>query len=68
MPPQIVTIGNALTSRAQYLDENLGAANLKLTPEELVEVRAVAEKADAAHGPRYPTGYDHLTLADTPPL
>lgn len=36
----------------QYLEENLGVANVELTPADLREVRDVAQKADAAQGDR----------------
>ncbi len=52
----------------QYLEENLGAVKVKLTSEELLEVRVVAEKANAAQGARYPDILMPALLADTPPL
>ena len=54
---------------SQYLEENLDAVNVNLTPEELQEVRQVAEKADAAQGGRYDTDQMVAVLfGDTPPL
>ena len=41
------------TRRSQYLDENLGALDVALTPAELAEIRAVFP-ADAVAGARYP--------------
>ncbi|TFK47822.1 Aldo/keto reductase [Heliocybe sulcata] len=56
------------TKSLKYLKENLGAASVKLTKEEVAEVRVIAEKADAAQGFRYPPSMvDHL-FTDTPPL
>ena len=41
------------TKRERYLDENLGAARVKLTPEDMKEIDAVLP-AGAASGDRYP--------------
>ncbi|EIN13063.1 Aldo/keto reductase [Punctularia strigosozonata HHB-11173 SS5] len=54
------------TRKQKYLEENLGALKVKLTPEEVAEVRAIAQKADAANGPRYPPGSVDLLFAETP--
>jgi aryl-alcohol dehydrogenase-like predicted oxidoreductase len=56
------------TRKLKYLEENLGALKVQLTPEELKEVREVAERADAAQGTRYPADFWHTLFADTPPL
>ncbi|KAI0938383.1 hypothetical protein AcV5_000077 [Taiwanofungus camphoratus] len=56
------------TTSIERLKENLGAANVKLTPAEIEEVRAIAAGADAANGPRYPGGMMTVLFADTPPL
>ena len=55
-------------SGLQYLDENLGALKVKLTPEELQEVRAISEKANAAQGDRYPPDFMQVQFGDTPSL
>ena len=52
----------------QYLDENLGAIAVKLTPEDLAAVRKVAEDADTSHGDRYPPAFMQVHFADTPAL
>lgn len=52
----------------QYLKENLDALRIRLTPEELLEVREVATKADAAKGDRYPPSIIGTLFANTPPL
>ena len=52
----------------QSLEENVGSVMLKLSPEELQEVRKIAEQADAAQGHRYPEMMVPLLLGDTPPL
>ncbi|KAF7790306.1 hypothetical protein EIP86_001260 [Pleurotus ostreatoroseus] len=56
------------TTKVKYLEENLAAIDVQLTPEELLEVRVVAEKANAAQGARYPDILMPVLLADTPPL
>lgn len=40
------------TKRIKYLDENLGALDVKLTPEEIAEMRKIVDEAEV-HGPRY---------------
>lgn len=53
----------------QYLEENLGALKVQLSPTDMKDVRAEADKADAAHdGARYPPGMDTLLFVDTPEL
>lgn len=52
----------------QYLHENLGALKLKFTPEDLAEVRRLAEAAQGALGDRYPTQYMGMLFAESPPL
>jgi len=65
--PDIIPIPG--TSRIPTLKENVAAANIKLTDDELAEIRQLAEKVDKAHsGPRYPLGMDQLLFADTPEL
>jgi aryl-alcohol dehydrogenase-like predicted oxidoreductase len=43
------------TKRVKYLEENVGALNVKLTPEDLRRIDAIAPKGVAA-GTRYPEG------------
>jgi aryl-alcohol dehydrogenase-like predicted oxidoreductase len=43
------------TKRVKYLEENVGAMNVKLTPEDLRRIDAIAPKGVAA-GTRYPEG------------
>lgn len=52
----------------QRLEENLGAAKVQLSPEDLTEVRAEAERADAQQRDRYPAGMSEMLFADTPAL
>ncbi|KAF7978875.1 hypothetical protein HWV62_44363 [Athelia sp. TMB] len=56
------------TTKIKYLEENVAAINVHLTPEDLQEVRDVANKADAAQGDRYPASIVGLLFADTPEL
>ncbi|KAF7974978.1 hypothetical protein HWV62_10723 [Athelia sp. TMB] len=56
------------TTKVKYLEENIAAANVKLTPEDIQGVRKAAEDADATGGTRYPEGSATLLFADTPAL
>ncbi|PSR72170.1 hypothetical protein PHLCEN_2v11962 [Hermanssonia centrifuga] len=56
------------TTKVKYLEENLAALKVQLSATELQEVRLVAEKADAANGPRYPESFLSVLLGDTPAL
>ncbi|KAK7043898.1 Aldo-keto reductase str7 [Paramarasmius palmivorus] len=55
------------TKKIKYLQENVGAANVKLTPEEVAQVRKVAEAAEIP-GDRYGAGWNEMTYVDSPPL
>ncbi|OCH91135.1 Aldo/keto reductase [Obba rivulosa] len=56
------------TTRVSALKENVDALKVKLSPEEIKQVRELVAKADAAQGPRYPPGMHEVLFADTPPL
>ncbi|KAF8632483.1 hypothetical protein AX15_001852 [Amanita polypyramis BW_CC] len=56
------------TKKIKYLKENIASAQIKLTTEEVIEVRESAIKADAANGSRYPPGMQEALFCDTPPL
>ncbi|KAI0072150.1 Aldo/keto reductase [Panus rudis PR-1116 ss-1] len=56
------------TTRLENLKENLGALDVKLTPEEVQEIRDIANKAGAAQGDRYPPALMQVLYADTPAL
>ncbi|KAI0042050.1 Aldo/keto reductase [Auriscalpium vulgare] len=56
------------TRNVKYLKENLGALDLKLTTEEVEEVRKIAEKADGTLGDRYPPGMKETLFVETPAL
>jgi len=49
----------------QYLLENFGALNIKLSPEEVAEIREIANRADATQGDRYPDYMMGALFADT---
>ncbi|RDX46115.1 Aldo/keto reductase [Lentinus brumalis] len=56
------------TTKIANLKQNLAAVDIKLSPEDVEEVRKIAAAADATHGTRYPADVMHLIFADTPPL
>ncbi|KAF8631094.1 hypothetical protein AX17_005139 [Amanita inopinata Kibby_2008] len=57
------------TKNIKYLKENITAAHIKMSADELKEVRQVAARANATNGPRYPPGPALRALfADTPKL
>ncbi|KAF4580448.1 hypothetical protein EYR40_003164 [Pleurotus pulmonarius] len=57
------------TKKIKYLNENLGAVNVKLSKEEVAKVREIAEAADKAwDGDRYPAALQQVLYADTPAL
>ncbi|KAI9062185.1 Aldo/keto reductase [Trametes sanguinea] len=56
------------TTKIPNLKENLDAIRIKLAPEDIQEVRKIANEADAAKGPRYPPRLYAFLFADTPPL
>ncbi|KAF4623434.1 hypothetical protein D9613_002342 [Agrocybe pediades] len=56
------------TKKIKYLKENLGALSIKLSVEEVAEIRTIAENADVNNGERYPLDSIHLLYADTPEL
>ncbi|KAI0775273.1 Aldo/keto reductase [Trametes elegans] len=56
------------TTKIPNLKENLAAVNVKLSPEDVKEVRRIANEADAANGPRYPPRLFAVLFADTPQL
>ncbi|KAI0634766.1 Aldo/keto reductase [Trametes polyzona] len=57
------------TTKIANLKENLGALSIKLSPEDVAEIRKAATAADAAwEGSRYPPGMQDLLFVNTPPL
>ncbi|GBE89155.1 Aldo-keto reductase yakc [NADP(+)] [Sparassis crispa] len=64
--PDVIPIPG--TTKIPSLKENLDAAKLTLTREEVQEVRDIAKVANAANGPRYRPALEAVLFADTPPL
>ncbi|TBU57456.1 Aldo/keto reductase [Dichomitus squalens] len=56
------------TTKIPNLKENLAALNIKLSPDDVQEVRRIAQAADATHGDRYPTDRMQYIFTDTQPL
>ncbi|KAL3420596.1 aldo/keto reductase YakC [Phlyctema vagabunda] len=55
------------TKKIKYLEENLGALDIKLTEAENKAIRKVVDAAEV-HGSRYPEGMAASLFADTPAL
>ncbi|KAF2800221.1 Aldo/keto reductase [Melanomma pulvis-pyrius CBS 109.77] len=55
------------TKKIKYLEENIGAIDVKLTDEELQQIRAEIEKVEVT-GDRYPPSFQSFSFGDTPPL
>lgn len=55
------------TKKIKYLEENMGALKVKLTEEDVAEVRKLVDGAEV-HGSRYPEAMMSLLFADTPAL
>jgi hypothetical protein len=55
------------TIKQKYLEENLGALNIELSPTELVRIRKLVDAA-SVFGERYPPMWAMALFADTPPL
>ncbi|KII86685.1 hypothetical protein PLICRDRAFT_177438 [Plicaturopsis crispa FD-325 SS-3] len=66
--PDVIPIPG--TRQVKYLDENLGALKVVLTPEDLAEVRALALEADGANKdfPRYPEYMVATLFPESPAL
>ncbi|KAI0059690.1 Aldo/keto reductase, partial [Artomyces pyxidatus] len=62
--PDVIPIPG--TRSLKYLEENLGALNVQLTPEDVQQVRSIAEEADNFEEGRYPPGFQELLFAETP--
>ena len=63
-----ILVANSDLNCLQYLKENLGALDLKLTQKEVDDVREIVNKADATGGERYPPILMDTLFANTPPL
>ncbi|CAI0469615.1 unnamed protein product [Linum tenue] len=55
------------TTKIENFNQNIGALSVKLTPEEMSELEAIAS-IDAVKGDRYMAGMSTFKGADTPPL
>ncbi|KAI4098888.1 MAG: hypothetical protein L6R37_006251 [Teloschistes peruensis] len=55
------------TKKIRYLEENMGALDVRLSDEEEREIRKAVEGAEV-HGERYPPAMTGRLFADTPPL
>ena len=55
------------TKKIKYLEENMGALDVKLTEQEDKEIRKAVEAAEV-HGDRYPGVMQAVCFMDTPPL
>jgi aryl-alcohol dehydrogenase-like predicted oxidoreductase len=55
------------TKKIKYLKENMGAAAVNLSPDEVAAIRKIAEESDIP-GERYPEAAQAMVLVDTPPL
>ena len=55
------------TKKVKYLEENMGALNIKLTKEEEKEIRQAVEGA-GVHGTRYPEAMAGRLFAESPEL
>ncbi|KAI0266187.1 Aldo/keto reductase [Gloeopeniophorella convolvens] len=56
------------TRSIKRLEENLNAARVELTPEDVAEVRRIAQEADSIPGDRYPSGMINDLFTSTPAL
>ncbi|KIM75965.1 hypothetical protein PILCRDRAFT_98821 [Piloderma croceum F 1598] len=56
------------TKEVKYLEENLGALNVKLAPEDLKHIRDYIEMSKVTKGDLYPAWGMDLAYADTPEL
>ncbi|EIW60312.1 Aldo/keto reductase [Trametes versicolor FP-101664 SS1] len=56
------------TTRIAGVEENMGSIKVELTPEDVADIRKLADAADKILGPRYPAPFEALAFADTPAL
>ncbi|KIW88656.1 uncharacterized protein Z519_10702 [Cladophialophora bantiana CBS 173.52] len=55
------------TTRVKNFDENMGALNIKITPQDNEKIRKVIDAAEV-HGARYPEAFSKALFVDTVPL
>jgi len=58
---------NRGTTQVKNLEENIGALDVKLSEEEIAEIRKVVDAAEV-HGAWYPDGFAAETYRDSPSL
>jgi diketogulonate reductase-like aldo/keto reductase len=58
---------NRGTTKVKNLEENVHALDVKLSNEEVAEIRKVVDAAEV-HGARYPDGFVAETYRDSPSL
>ncbi|KAF2111439.1 NADP-dependent oxidoreductase domain-containing protein [Lophiotrema nucula] len=55
------------TKKIKYLDENVGAINVRLSTDEIQQIRSEIERVEVV-GDRYPPAFAQYSFCDTPPL
>ena len=56
------------TKKIKYLEENMGALDVRLTDAEVKTIRDAVESAGKTSGDRYPEMMMKVNFMDTPPL
>lgn len=57
------------SKQIKYIDENLGAAKVKLTQADLDKIRELVNESEKnLTGDRYPPGFMEQVMVDTPPF
>jgi diketogulonate reductase-like aldo/keto reductase len=56
------------TKRIKYLEENVAAADVKLSSEEETDIRKAIERVGGSKGARYPPAMMARLFGDSPPL
>ncbi|KAJ7687748.1 hypothetical protein B0H17DRAFT_939200, partial [Mycena rosella] len=64
--PDIISIPG--TKKIKYLHENVAAAKLTLSAEDVAAIRKLAADAEAQQGERYPPGLSETMFVETPAL
>ena len=69
LPVRVILASEAprVDASFQYLKENLAALSIKLSDDEVQEIRAAVKEADLP-GDRYGKGHSELVLVETPSL
>jgi diketogulonate reductase-like aldo/keto reductase len=66
MPTDFIPIPG--TKRVKYLEENLQAVHVKLTPDEVTKIRKAIESVGGSKGARYPPAMMAKCFGDSPEL